>query len=125
MNESQNLHQLFSKVPHKNLIHVWNHGWLEYHINESETESLPVYIIDMELGRGSLHSYIKERFHDSNPPNFPSPAEAWGILAQVASIISFLQRKGIIHRDLKPENRNFLKSQANVKLFNRTRTQIF
>jgi serine/threonine protein kinase len=101
-NEARNIEKLLSKVPHKNLIRVFKHEWLKFN-NGSKILSLPYYLIDMELGRGSLHSWISERFH-SGPLDLPSPADVWGIMAQIASGIAFIHSKGLIHRDLKPEN---------------------
>jgi serine/threonine protein kinase len=95
-NEARNIDKLSSKIPHKNLVRVLSHGWLRYYIHGLEAKILPVYIIDMELGKGSLHGYIKNRFHDSRPPNFPVPADVWGIMAQITSSIAYIHSRGMI-----------------------------
>lgn len=66
---------------------------------------LPVYIIDMELGKQSLTEFIRLHFH-SGRPNPLRPADVWGIMAQLARGIAFMHHRGVIHRDLKPDNSN-------------------
>jgi serine/threonine protein kinase len=58
----------------------------------------------MELGRHSLYTYIRIRFH-STPQNLPSPAEVWNILSQLASGIEYMHKRDVFHRDIKPDNR--------------------
>jgi serine/threonine protein kinase len=113
-NEARNIDKLISKLPHKNLVRVLRHGWLKYYIHGSEIKSLPVYVIDMELGKGSLFGYIKERFHETRRPNFPLPADVWSIMGQIASSIAYIHSRGMIHRDLKPENSTILQFYSNI-----------
>lgn len=102
-NEARNI-DLISKEGHKNLVRVDDHGHLKYYVNGVVTTTLPIYIIDMELGSGSLTGQIEKRFHNSKPPNFFRSVDVWNIMSQIAGGIEFLHRKGIIHRDLKPDN---------------------
>jgi serine/threonine protein kinase len=98
-NEARNI-DLISKERHKNLVHVDDHGYLKYYVHGVVTTTLPIYIIDMELGSGSLTG----QFLNSKPPNFFRSVDVWNIMSQIAGGIEFLHRKGIIHRDLKPDN---------------------
>jgi serine/threonine protein kinase len=103
-NEARNI-DIISRERHKNLVGVYEHGRLKYYLHEQDPiQTLPIYAIDMELGRGSLTDYIKMRFHGSKPPNFLRSVDVWSIMSQIAGGIEFLHRKGIIHRDLKPDN---------------------
>ncbi|XP_014227484.1 MAP kinase-interacting serine/threonine-protein kinase 1-like [Trichogramma pretiosum] len=55
------------------------------------------YLVFEKVNGGQLLSRIQERIHFSE-------REASYIIAEIASALKFLHKKGIAHRDLKPEN---------------------
>ena len=74
-----------------NIIKIFQHKW----IRDGEA-----YVIDMELGKGTLHDYIKEsRKVDGN-----YRLDIWNVMQQVTAGVADLHKHGIIHRDLKPAN---------------------
>jgi serine/threonine protein kinase len=100
--ERKNLNRLISP-PHKNLVQIHSHGYLDYQLGPNSRKRLPVYIMDMELGGDSLHSFLKRRYHETGEGL--RPVEVWEILGQIASAVGWIHKRGVIHRDLKPENR--------------------
>jgi serine/threonine protein kinase len=100
--ERKNLNRLTSP-PHKNLVQIHSHGYLDYHLGPYSRKRLPVYVMDMELGGESLHSFLKRRYHETGEGL--RPVEVWEVLGQIASAVGWIHKRGVIHRDLKPENR--------------------
>jgi Protein kinase domain len=100
--ERKNLIRLTSPL-HKNLVQIYSHGYLEYHLSANSRKRLPVYVMDMELGGESLHSWLKRRYHETGEGT--RPVEVWEVLGQIASAVGWIHKRGVIHRDLKPENR--------------------
>jgi serine/threonine protein kinase len=100
--ERRNITRLSSPT-HKNLVQIYSHGYLDYHTSPNSRKRLPVYVMDMELGGESLHSFLKRRYHETLEGT--RPVEVWEVLGQIASAVGWIHKRGVIHRDLKPENR--------------------
>jgi serine/threonine protein kinase len=60
-----------------------------------------VYMIDMELGKGTLLDFIQTYFGRNTPPR---PDIIWNIMQQISAGVADIHKRGIIHRDLKPAN---------------------
>jgi serine/threonine protein kinase len=99
--EASALNRLRTPIPHKNIVHVFRHGWLKSLLHPDNSQ--PVYFVDMELGRQSLEDFIQKRYR-SVPPTHPQLYEIYGIVQQIASGITFIHQRGMVHRDLKPAN---------------------
>jgi len=57
------------------------------------------YMIDMELGDGTLLDHIRDV-----PRKDLSWYTTWGIIRQIGAGVADIHNRGIIHRDLKPAN---------------------
>ena len=93
--EVTTINKLRCETSAMNLVTVFRHGWLESH--RSEATELPIYFVDMELGKENLEGYIRRAYP-------LSLIDIWEIMQNIACGISFLHRRKIIHRDLKPAN---------------------
>jgi serine/threonine protein kinase len=102
--EALAINKLRTETPALHIVRIFRHDWL---VSSSRGGAgLPVYYIDMELGRGNLEDYIKYRF--LNDPACIPTFRIWQIMQQVAAGVKFIHQYGVIHRDLKPANGKFL-----------------
>lgn len=76
---------MISKIESRHIVKIYDQGFTDRH----------VYIAMEYFARGDLRARIKAGL---------SPAEALGLLGQVASALQAIHEHGIVHRDLKPEN---------------------
>ena len=67
-----------------------------------ETPQGDVYMIDMELGKGTLLDFIQKAY--SNGVNSLDANTIWNIMQQISAGLAEIHKRGIIHRDLKPAN---------------------
>jgi serine/threonine protein kinase len=79
-----------------NILTVFRHNWMQ-------SSQGDIYMIDMELGQGTLLDYIQSTNAQLavTPPN---PEEIWCIVQQISAGLAEIHKRGIIHRDLKPAN---------------------
>jgi len=90
-----------------NILTVFRHRWME-------TTQGEVYMIDMELGDGTLLDYIQEVYSGSDKSP-PGPIFIWNVMQQISAGLGEIHKRGIIHRDLKPANSSTLYSFSNLR----------
>jgi serine/threonine protein kinase len=114
-NEAEVVSSIRAKGGHRNIIEVFDHGWLKGSVN--------VYFIDMELGDFTLADYIdyhgnvsKSSFDfsaiqasipvllDRNCTLIQRMHNSWSIASHIAEGLEFLHMHHQVHRDLKPSN---------------------
>jgi len=76
---------LIAKIDSRHIVKIYDQGFTDRH----------VYIAMEYFANGDLRARIKKGV---------KPAEAIGLLAQVALALKAIHEFGIVHRDLKPEN---------------------
>ena len=98
-NEASALKKLRSRSRMINILTVFRHYWME------STQG-DVYMIDMELGQGTLLDYIQQTYAQLNITPI-HPRTIWNIVQQISAGLAEIHKRGIIHRDLKPANSIF------------------
>ena len=76
---------LIAKIESRHIVKIYDQGFTDRH----------VYIAMEYFANGDLRARIKKGVQ---------PAEALGLLKQVALALEAIHKFGIVHRDLKPEN---------------------
>lgn len=87
--------ELVYSAQHKNVMKIFN---IDYKSLDFSTYS--IYVL-MELANNDWNSEIQSRI---NAKHYYQESEIMNILKQLASSLSYLQKKSISHRDIKPQN---------------------
>jgi serine/threonine protein kinase len=100
-NEARALNKLRSRNRQVNILKVFRHYWME-------SSQGQVYMIDMELGEGTLLDYIQKQYSGATVTKSSKMQfhvkDIWDIMQQISAGLAEIHKRGIIHRDLKPAN---------------------